>query len=293
MPPQVASHGEPPGVFRQVIEPTFPESTAEGAQARDRDLRIRDQVRVRRFAIASRAARAAVATVAACAALAATARADTSATILASLSPDRLRANAALTLTIRFSGGAFGVPVPVRTAVLQLPAGLRLNVPHLRSCSSRRLLARGVKGCPPQSEIGTGHAFAEAHAGSLNLTEQVTLWAFLGPAQNLQPTFEILGQGYTPLDERVVFIGRVLADRAPYGEQLALSIPAIPTLPLEPDASLVSFSLTIGAGERRRRRDPNTVVLPSSCPAGGFPFAAQFAYADGSSGSALATAPCP
>jgi hypothetical protein len=250
-------------------------------------------MRVRRFAIAARAAGAVAAVVAACAALAAAAQADTSASILASLSPNRLRANAALTLTIRFTGGEFGVPLPVRTAVLQLPAGLRLNVPHLRSCSSRRLLARGVKGCPPQSEIGTGHAFAEAHTGSLNLTEHVTLWAFLGPAQNLQPTFEILGQGYTPLDERVVFTGTARPDHPPYGEELALSIPAIPTLPLEPDASLVSFSLTIGASERRRGRDANTVLLPSSCPAAGFPFAGQFAYADGSSGSAFTTAPCP
>ena len=113
------------------------------------------------------------------------------------------------------------------------------------------------------------------------------------PTQNLQPTFEILGQGYTPLDERVVFIGEVLPDKAPYGEELVMSIPPIPTLPLEPDASIVSFSLTIGASRRHEAHGANTVLVPSSCPAGGFPFAAEFTYADGSGGSAAAVAPCP
>ena len=134
----------------------------------------------------------------------------------------------------------------------------------------------------------------EARAGTEIITEDVALWAFLGPPDNLQPTFEILGQGYTPLDERMVFTGTALPATAPYGEELVLSIPPIPTLPFEPDASIVSFSLTIGAIARRHERaSANAVLVPSSCPAGGFPFAAEFTYADGSSGSSLATAPCP
>ena len=55
---------------------------------------------------------------------------------------------------------------------------------------------------------------------------------------------------------------------------------------------MVSLSLTIGASPRHRARDANTVLVPSRCPAGGFPFAAEFTYADGSTGSAFATAPC-
>ena len=129
--------------------------------------------------------------------------------------------------------------------------------------------------------------------GTLTITEEVALEAFLGPPQNLQPTFEILAQGYTPLDERMVFTGTVLPDSAPYGEELVLSIPPIPTLSLEPDASVVNFSLTIGAGNKGRRHNANTVVMPSSCPVGGFPFAAEFTYADGSTTSTLATAVCP
>jgi hypothetical protein len=215
----------------------------------------------------------------------------TSATITPSLSPDHLNAHASLTLTIRFAGGEFGVPAPVRRSVLRLPAGMSLDVPSLRSCSPARLRARGPGGCPSRSQLGSGEALAETHMGSQITSEQVSLRAFLGPPSNLQPTFEVLAKGFTPLDEQLVFGGLVLADTPPYGEELVMSIPPVPTLPMEPDASIVTFSLTVGASHGRH--DRNAVLVPSRCPAGGFPFAAEFAYAKGSDGSASARIPCP
>jgi hypothetical protein len=237
--------------------------------------------------------RAVVVALAICAAPAGAAQAETVASIAPSLSPNRLHARAALTFTMRFSGGQFGVPTPLSRSVLRFPAGLTLDVPHLSSCPAARLRSHGASGCPARSQIGSGHALVEAHAGTENITEEATLWAFLGPPHNLQPTFEILAQGYTPLDERKVFTGIVLPVSAPYGEELEMSIPPIPTLIFEPDASIVDFSLTIGADKRHRTRGANTVLVPSRCPAGGFPFAAEFTYADGSVGDAFATTPCP
>jgi hypothetical protein len=221
-----------------------------------------------------------------------TATSETTARIRTSFSPNRLGAKAAFTFTVHYSGGEFGAPSPVRKAVLHLPPGLRMNIPTLRDCTRAHLQARGASGCPARSQIGSGHALADVHAGSELEREEATVWAFLGPLQNGNPTIEILGQGYTPLDERVVVTGVVLPDRAPYGEELVMSIPPIPTIPLEPDASIVSFSLTIG-GTRFRAHNPNTVIVPSRCPAGGFPFAADFTYADGSTSSATATVSCP
>jgi hypothetical protein len=235
----------------------------------------------------------ALAAVAACVAMAVPAQAQTSAAIAPSLSPNRLGAKAALTFTVHYAGGEFGVPSPLRRSVLELPAGLTLDIPSLRSCTAARLLARGASGCPAQSEIGSGHALAEVHAGSLNITETATLWAFLGPPHNIQPTFEILAQGYTPVEQRVVLSGTVLSVAAPYGEELVMPVPPIPTLGLERDASIVTFSLTIGASARQQTRDANAILMPASCPAGGFPFAAEFTYADGTSDSAVATTPCP
>ncbi|MFZ1155470.1 MAG: hypothetical protein WAN93_11250 [Solirubrobacteraceae bacterium] len=221
------------------------------------------------------------------------AQASPSATITASLSPNKPRAKGALLITISYAEGEFGMPLPVRRSVLRFPVGLGIEIPHLRSCSIAHLRAHGPSGCSAQSLLGHGHALAEAQAGSQIITENISLWVFLGPFKNLQPTFEILGQGYTPFDERVVLTGTAVPDNPPYGEDLVINIPPIPTLPLEPDASIVTMSLTVGASKPHNPHEANTVVVPPSCPAGGFPFAANFTYADGASGTALATAPCP
>jgi len=225
--------------------------------------------------------------------MAAPVAADTTATLTPSLLPDRLGAEGALALTIRYAHSGSGVPLPVRRAILRLPANLGLEIPHLRSCPIARLRAHGPNGCPSQSLLGHGHAVAEARVGSQVIAEKVALWLFLGPFHNLTPTVEILGRGYTPFDERVVFTGTALPDSPPYGEDLVLSIPSIPTLPLEPDASIVTMSLTVGTVKPRHPRSANMVVAPTTCPAGGFPFAATFTYSDGSSGDARSTVPCP
>ncbi len=216
-----------------------------------------------------------------------------SATLTPSLSPNRPGAKGALAITIHYTAVESGVPAPVRRAVLRFPLGLGIEIPHLRSCSIARLRARGASGCPAQSLLGRGHALAEAQAGSQIITENISLWLFLGPFHNLQPSFEILARGYSPFDERVILTGTVIPDKPPYGEDLVLSIPPIPTIPLEPDASIVTMTLTVGTSKPRDPRNANTVVVPTGCPTGGFPFAADFTYGDGSNGSTLAAAPCP
>ncbi len=214
------------------------------------------------------------------------------ATIAASFHPDKLGATGALTVTIDFAGGALGEPSPLRRSVLRLPAGLGIEIPHLRSCDPHRLQLLGARGCPAQSRLGVGRALVQAPLGSELLGESLSLWVFLGPLRNLQPTFEMLAQGYTPFDERVVLSGTVLPDNPPYGEDLVLSVPAIGTLPLEPDALLASMSLTIGSS-RRSARESNTTIEPTRCPPGGFPFAAELTYANGQAQDISKATPCP
>jgi hypothetical protein len=214
------------------------------------------------------------------------------ATIAASFHPDRLGAMGALTVRIDVAGGALGGSVPLRRLVLRLPAGLGIEIPHLRSCESYRLQLLGARGCPAQSRLGVGRALVQALLGSQLLGESLSLWVFLGPLRNLQPTFEMLAQGYTPFDERMVLSGTVLPDDPPYGEDLVLSVPAIGTLPLEPDAQVASMSLTIGS-PRRSARESNATIEPTRCPPGGFPFAAELSYADGQAQDVSTATPCP
>jgi hypothetical protein len=211
-----------------------------------------------------------------------------------SFAPDRLGAGSALTLSFRFSGGEEGVPAPLTGMVVRLPAGLSIDLRGVTSCAKSRLQSRGASGCASTSLLGRGHAQLEVHAGSQILPEESTISVFRGPNHGSQPTFEIFGQGETPLDESATSTAILGSDNAPYGSKLTVSIPPIPTVVYEPNASFTSMSLTVGGvGRGDRARPAPSIVLPHSCPAQGFPFAASFTFADGSTATAEAAAPCP
>jgi hypothetical protein len=240
-----------------------------------------------------RARRTSLLAVAFCAALAGPVRAATVGTIRPSFLPDRLGASTAFTLALRFRNDQGGVPAPVSRAVVHLPAGLGIDLRGASACSRARLETRGANGCPSGLRIGRGHAILEVRAGSQTIPESATLAAFRGPHKAGKPTLEIIGQGETPLYERTVVVGVLGADHPPYGLKLEMSIPPIPTLTGEPNASLSELSLTVGAGRNPRAHFAGAIVVPRTCPKGGFPFAADFAFEDGSSASTTATTPCP
>jgi hypothetical protein len=227
-----------------------------------------------------------------CLALPVAAHASTVSSLSTSFAPDRLGADTALTVGIGFSDEESGMPVPVSHAVLHLPAGMGIDLHGVGICPESRLQKNAGRGCPASSKIGSGSAFLGAHLGSLNLNERANLTAWRGPNRDGQATLEIAGQGLTPLEERVVLTGVLSADRSPYGQELTMSIPPIPTLPTEPDASTLRFSLTVRSAGRSARAG-GALRVPHTCPAGGFPFAVDFTYADGSTSASTATAPCP
>jgi hypothetical protein len=227
---------------------------------------------------------------AACAALAPGAQAATVAGITPSFAPARLGASTALTLAIAYSNQEGGIPAPVTHAVVHLPAGLGINERSFGVCPAARLERQLGRGCPASSRIGKGSALVGAHLGAINLHENASLTAWRGPNAGGRPTLEILGEGLSPLEEHVVLKGVLETDRAPYGQKLTMTVPPIPTLPLEPNASALHFALTVGAGSGRLGK---LIHAPKSCPAGGFRFGADFSYADGSTSSTTATARCP
>jgi hypothetical protein len=235
----------------------------------------------------------------ACAAAAApasaTAQTETTASIRPSLLPDKLGASTALTLAFRFSGGAEGVPAPLRGMIVQLPAGLSVNLRGARVCPPSRLRSRGTRGCSSQALIGRGHALMRVHAGSLTVPEETSISIYRGPNRGGRQTLEIFSQGETPLDEGAIFTGALAPDSGRYGTKLMVTVPAIPTLVLEPDASFASLSLTIGGIGRNPRAHAaaGAIVVPRTCPAAGFPFAAELTFAGGAPASAAATVACP
>jgi hypothetical protein len=221
------------------------------------------------------------------------ATAGTAATLTPTLTPTKLGAKARLTLAVRFAGEGQPVPTPLKRARVMLPAGMTLDVPSLKSCPRGRLLAHGPRVCPALSRIGYGRAVTIAKTGSEVIEEPVTLSVFVGPLALQGPTIEVYGHGFTPIEQSEVFTGTVLPGEPPFGEELSLPLPAIHTLELEPDASMALLSLTLGTGLTHHGHAGSAMSVPRRCPPGGFPFAADFAYSDGTSGSAQATIPCP
>jgi hypothetical protein len=225
-----------------------------------------------------------------CAGLATPALAATSASMQPSFRPYRLGTNAAATISLRFSGGVEHVPAPLSGMVLRLPAGLGIDLTGIATCQASRLRSAGPAGCPAAARIGRGHALLKVHAGSQTLPEEATISVFRGPNRGGRPTFEIFGHGETPLDESTISTAVLQRDTPPFGSKLIVSVPPIPTLVYEPNASFSSLSLTIGAPAGRSR---SPVAIPRRCPRGGFPFASSVTFADRSTASASVRLPCP
>jgi hypothetical protein len=211
----------------------------------------------------------------------------------ASFLPDRLGATTAFTLAFRFSGGDAGVPAPLRRMVVHLPAGLGVELRGNTTCSPARLRRSGAAGCPTGSLIGRGHALLMVHAGSQAIPEEAAIRIFRGPGRGGRAALEILSRGETPLDERTVSTAVLEPDGAPFGSRLNVSVPAIPTVVFEPDASFVSLSLTIGAPGRPKAHTAAAITVPRHCPVGGFAFSSDFTLGDGSTASATTSVSCP
>jgi hypothetical protein len=223
------------------------------------------------------------------------AQTETNASMRPSLLPDRLGASTALTLAFRFTGGTEGVPAPLHGMVVHLPAGLTVDLRGAGICPPSRLRSGGANGCSSKSLVGRGHALMKVHAGSLAVAENTTVSIYRAPNRGSHQTLAILSQGSTPLDERTIATGALAPDSGQYGSRLTVSVPAIPTLMLEPDASFVSLSLTVGGIGRRPKAHAaaGSILVPRSCPAAGFPFAAELTFAGGSAASASSTVACP
>jgi hypothetical protein len=76
----------------------------------------------------------------------------------------------------------------------------------------------------------------------------------------------------------------------------------VTSVPGGPDVSIVSVQSTIGPSHltyykhvhgRLVAFHPRGVSVPERCPHGGFPFAAEFRFQDGSETTAATTVPCP
>jgi hypothetical protein len=226
------------------------------------------------------------------------------ATLQASFSPDRLGAPTTISFGFRLATDEGAAPPPLTGLDLQMPAGMNYTATTLglAICQPAALEAKGLAGCPANSRLGYGSAYVEVPFGTGAGHEIPEIQAVAGPSPHGNLVVLFYANGLYPVSAQLTFSGEVLPDSGRFGSQLATNVPLVTSVPGGDDVSILSVTSTIGPSHLTYYRHvhghlvpfrPRGVAVPERCPRGGFPFAADFGFQDGSSTPATTTVPCP
>jgi hypothetical protein len=237
-------------------------------------------------------------------ALSNTAQARQSVRLQAALTPERLGQGTTISFGFQITAPARNVPPPLTGVEISYPLefGFALSELGLATCAAGTLETFGPEGCPPNSVMGYGTAVAEIPAGPNILEETTNVTIVRTTEHNQHLALLIYAEGETPVSAEIMFPGMILPAAAPFGGRLDMNVPLVPSLPDGPDVAIVRFHSTLGPlhlryTERVHGRivkyEPKGIPLPNHCPDRGFPFAAQFAFQNGSHADAMTRVPCP
>jgi hypothetical protein len=218
-----------------------------------------------------------------------------SATISASLTPERLGAPTMISASFHISPGPGEFP---------LLAGVQLSFPEnlgfvtsglgLAACDRMLLVEDGPDICPANSHIGDGSAVAQIPlSGTIEEPVQLSLFAGPSPGGSLHVLLSALSA--FPVSALIVLDAELLPGR------LSIAVPLVPTFPEGPDVALGDVHLQLGGPltyyELIRGREvayhPAGIGLPRSCPRGGFVFGVAFTFVGGGRAGAHTTVRCP
>jgi hypothetical protein len=220
------------------------------------------------------------------------------------LTPERLGHGTTIEFGFRIAAPAGTVPPPLTAIDLSYPAHLGIATSGLgiATCSPAILEEVGSQGCPADSRMGYGSAIAEIQDGPEILKETAAISIFMEPIQNGSIALLFFADAETPVSAQIVFRGLLLPAPAPFGGDLAIAVPLVPSVPGVPDVAVVRLRSTIGPRSLTYYKHihghtvayrPKGIVLPTRCPHGGFPFAATFRFADNTRTTSRAVVPCP
>jgi hypothetical protein len=236
-------------------------------------------------------------------ALAAVAQAEETVSITqAGFSPDALGVPTNVFGSASITSTTGPVPSPITHVNVYGPAGVTLNLEGTGTCTAEKLEKVGPKACPANSRAGFGGGQGIYEIGNEIVEEAYTLDFFLGDNRPGHTTLLIFLTGSTPVSIELVFTATVITGPKPYGLGFSLNVPLIKVLPEASDASAKTAFLTLGAKNvayfrvvhgKRKLFHVKGIVLPKTCPHGGWPVASQLTFQDGSTVMAKHTIPCP
>jgi hypothetical protein len=218
------------------------------------------------------------------------------ASISAGFTPERLGAPTTLSLGFQITTPNGQLPSPLTAMDVSYPANLGIATSGLgvAACVPAQLEVRGPDACPANSIMGRGSAIVQVPFASEIIPETASIALIAGPSENGFLRLLVSATGLSPVAARIVMPTFLIAGH------LNVSVPLVPSLPEGPDVSVIRVRVRLGGSLTYYKRvrghrvayHPKGVVLPRSCPTGGFRFAATFAFLDGSQAEAKALVPC-
>lgn len=227
----------------------------------------------------------------------------TTATLSASFNPLKLGRRTTLDFGFTFSGPTGQVPPPLTQIELLYPNELGIGISGLglATCTSAALEVSGLAGCPPDSVMGHGIVLTAVQIGATRVSETAPVTILRAPYKESHIALLFYAEGTKPVSTTVIFSGLLLPASTPFGGQVNIGVPLVPTLPGAPDISVIQMHATLGpqgviyfekVGGATLAFHPRGILLPARCPRTGLQFAASFAFADGSHTSAHTVVRC-
>ncbi|MGH2834533.1 MAG: hypothetical protein ACRDK2_17315 [Solirubrobacteraceae bacterium] len=245
---------------------------------------------------------AAVLVICVCLAIAAVALATQTLQVNAHFSPDKLGAPTNLSLTAKFVSSTAGPPSPVTKFILYAPAGMEIDTRGAGTCTAATLEQRGPSGCPTSSRAGFGGGIGVLQLPTETIHAQYTLDLFFAPKESGRLRLLVYVSVVKPAGVELVLVAKQIPASKPYGLGFSVEVPPVSTFPGAADASVESAFVTLGGSNvayfktvhgKRKLVSLRGIIVPKTCPAGGFPTEGTVDFADGSTLTVHPTIPCP
>jgi hypothetical protein len=179
-------------------------------------------------------------------------------------------------------------PAPLSRLTFLFPHAT-VNADAFPTCTIAKLKARGARGCPRASKLGTGTSLIDA--SPLLNPAHANITMFNGPRRRGNPTFLFMAEAQE-VQVTIYLQGTLTRQHGRFGYKLAMPFPKIPTITGFPDASVSQFQVQVQAFGRKHGRRVPLLEAPTSCPSPGWLFEGDFSFYDGQSGSARTTIGC-
>ncbi|HEV7938074.1 MAG TPA: hypothetical protein VGP18_08645 [Solirubrobacteraceae bacterium] len=238
----------------------------------------------------------------ACLLIAAVAWAADTLTVSETFTPDKLGASTNLSITAQFSSTTGAPPSPITKLTLYAPAGLGVDAHGTSTCSEVTLRLHGPQGCPATSRVGFGGGVGMIELPKQIIRERFTIDFFFAPREHGHLALLAYANAVAPVAVEITVIAKEVPAPKPYGLGFSVEIPPISAIPGATLASVESAFATFGSPNvayyetihgKRTLVHLKGVVVPKTCPRGGFPTEGIIDFADGSTLTVNPTIPCP